>query len=145
MAVKGIERVKRNYKMVIRNIDQTRTEEAVFTVLSQGATYAQQLTPMDTGTLSDSQYEPQIEQQAGRTIGQVGFTAAYAAAVHNAPGILKGLPRADFGKTRAGVGFGGGSHQGTYWSPDAEPKFLEKGFAKVKPLVPEILEDKYRV
>lgn len=153
MAVKGIERVRRNFGTVIRGIDGTRTEAAVYAVLSQGAALAQTMTPMDTSNLINSQYAPQISHQQGKTSGQVGYTAAYAAAVHSAPGTLKGLPRADFGRTsnRSDMGpmrprsFGGGSHQGRYWDPNAEPQFLTKGFDQLMPSIPAILEGIYRV
>lgn len=131
MAVKGIERVKRNYKLIINDIDQTKTEAAVYAVLSQGAAIAQVHTPVDTSALVNSQYAPQIEQQAGKTVGQVGYTASYAAAVHNAPGVMKGIPRHN--------------GNGEYWDPDAEPGFLTKGFEELKPIIPRILEAEYRV
>lgn len=131
MAVRGIERVKRNFRVVVKDIDQRRTEAAVYAVLSQGAAMAQTMTPVDTSTLINSQYAPQISQQAGKTTGQVGYTAAYAAAVHSAPGTLQGLPR------RSG--------NGNYWDPNAEPGFLEKGFEEIKPEIPAILQRIYRV
>lgn len=145
MATKGIAQVKRRYQMVVQEVDQKRTEAAVTAVLSQGAAIAQTLTPMDTGHLAQSQYAPQISQMAGRTVGKVGYTAHYAYAVHEAPGVLKGLPRAHFGATRAGAQFGGGSETGNYWDPNAEPKFLTKGFEQVKPAIPRILKGIYRV
>ncbi|MCO7643267.1 hypothetical protein NJI34_41625 [Pseudomonas sp. S 311-6] len=131
MPVRGIERVKRNFRAVVKDIDQRRTEAAVSTILRQGRAQADVMTPQDTGTLLNSGYQPQISQQAGKTTGQVGYTAAYASAVHNAPGKLQGLPR------RNG--------NGNYWDPNAEPGFLEKGFDEIKPSIPAILRAAYRV
>lgn len=131
MAAKGIKRVKRNFRVVVKDIEQRRTETAVYAVLSQGAAMAQTMTPVDTSNLINSQYAPQISRQAGKTTGQVGYTALYAAAVHSAPGTLQGLPR------RNG--------NGNYWDPSAEPGFLEKGFEQIKPSIPEILRAIYRV
>lgn len=131
MAVKGIERVRRNFRTVLKGIDGSKTEAAVYAVLKQGAALAQQMTPRDTSNLVNSQYAPQISQRQSRTSGQVGYTAAYAAAVHDAPGTLKGLPRA-LGK-------------GRYWDPNAEPQFLTKGFDQLMPSIPAILKGIYRV
>lgn len=131
MATKGIERVKRKFRLVVQDIDQKRTEMAVTAVLSQGAAIAQTMTPMDTGNLAQSQYIPQISQRAGKTVGKVGYTAIYAHAVHEVPGTLKGLPRPN--------------NRGNYWDPNAEPKFLTKGFEQVLPAVPRILKGVYRV
>jgi hypothetical protein len=131
MPVKGIDRVKRNFRVVIKNIEEHRTHSAIYAVLSQGAALAQTMTPMNTSNLVNSQYAPQISNKKGKTSGQVGYTAAYAAAVHNAPGTLKGLPRLE--------------GRGKYWDPKAEPQFLKKGFEQIKPQIPAILEDIYRV
>lgn len=132
MPVKGIERVRRNFRDAVGRIEKDKTELAVFAVLSQGAALAQTMTPVaSSSTLINSQYAPQIEQRAEKTTGQVGYTAAYAAAVHNAPGTLKGLPRA--------------SGKGQYWDPNGKPGFLEDGFEQLKPSIPAILRGIYRV
>ena len=49
----------------------------------------------------------------------LGYTAAYAAAVHDAKGTLKGTntPRSASDPSRGNV-----------WDPDAEPGFLRKAF-----------------
>ena len=144
MSVKGIEKVKRGYRVEVENISTGKTERAIFNVLVTGASYADMLTPVDTGNLINSRYQPVIEHSEGRVSGRIGYTASYAAAVHNAPGKLKGQPRAHFGVTRAGVAFGGGTHVGEYWDPDAEPQFLKKGFEQLKPDIPAILKDAYK-
>lgn len=115
------------------------SERAVYNVLQAGAAYSDMLTPVDTSNLINSRYAPQIQRSDGKVSGTVGYTAEYAAAVHNMSGKLKGQPREGFGN----AGFGGGTGKGTYWSPDAEPKFLEKGFEMVKPEVPAILKASY--
>lgn len=144
MSVKGIEKVKRGYRVEVENIATGKTERAIFNVLETGAGYADMLTPVDTGNLINSRYRPVIEHTKGRVSGRIGYTASYAAAVHNAPGKLKGQPRANFGVTRAGMGFGGGTGVGEYWDPMGEPKFLEKGFEQVKPEIPQLLKDAYK-
>lgn len=151
MPVKGIAQVKRNYKALMQEIDGRRTDKAVYAVLSQGAAISDTMTPIDTSNLINSRYAPQIAQQKGKTIGTVGYTARYAAAVHAAPGTLKGQPRADFGRTgnrseygpMRPVAFGGGTGVGNYWDPNAEPQFLAKGFEEIKPSIPAILKAAY--
>lgn len=131
MPVEGIKRVKQGFKMTFDNISQAKTEGAVYAVLSQGAALAQIMTPVDTSTLINSQYAPQIDNAKGKTTGSVGYTASYAAAVHAAPGTLAGQPREN--------------GNGDYWDPNGEPAFLEKGFEQVKPAIPAILASYYRV
>ncbi|WP_026384708.1 hypothetical protein [Achromobacter xylosoxidans] len=145
MPVKGIERVKRGFRIAVKEIGEGKTERAVYETLSQGSAMAAQMTPIDTSNLVNSQYAPQIDVREGKVSGSVGYTAGYAAAVHEASGKLKGKPRADFGKTRAGVAFGGGTGKGNYWDPNAEPKFLTKGFDQIKGAIPAILKRVYGV
>ena len=82
--------------------------------------------PVDTSFLLNSEYR-KVRKVGDGFEGEIGYGASYAPYVHEAPGTLKGQPRAHFGKTREGVEFGGGTGVGNYWDPDAEPKFLEKG------------------
>lgn len=136
MALKGIERVRRNYKRTIERIAGEVTHRAVYEILSQGGAAAAGLTPVDTSDLINSQYAPQISQQQGKTSGHIGYTAGYAAAVHDAPGKLRGLPRAPKNRGR-----------GNYWDPKAlaEPEFLKKGFDEIGPDIPAILKKHYRI
>lgn len=143
MAVRGAKRIVNNYRLKVKEISEQRTQEAVHSVLRAGSVAVQQFVPMDTGNLLQSQYAPQVITHTGKTVGHVGFTAQYALWVHEMPGKLKGQPRADFGTTRAGQDFGGGSGRGFYWDPDAEPQFMVKGFDQINPM--QILEAIYRV
>lgn len=146
MSVSGIDRVKRNYLEHAKDVSGRRTESAVFKMLSLGAENADMMTPQDTTTLVNSRYTPQITQNAGRTVGHVGYTAYYALWVHEAPGTLAGQPRAHFGRTAAGKAFGGGSQRGNYWDPPgAEPQFLVKGFEQAIPDFDKILKREYGV
>lgn len=63
--------------------------------------------PKDTGNLRESSFVRNVFNGV-----VVGYTANYAAAVHEAPGTLKGEERKS------------GSKKGTYWEV-GEPKFLE--------------------
>ncbi|ELI9044571.1 hypothetical protein [Pseudomonas aeruginosa] len=134
MAIQGIDRVRRNLRVAVENIAGGVSERAVYEVLSQGAAMAQTMTPIDTSTLVNSQTAPQITVGPNGVEGSVGYTAAYAAAVHEAPGTLAGQPRAENDPSR-----------GDYWDPNAEPEFLTKGFDQIIPAIPAILRRTYRV
>lgn len=131
MPVKGIAKVRRNYHGKVKQIAEGQTERAVYAILSQGAAFAQLMTPVDTSNLINSQYQPQIDVSLGKTTGYVGYTAEYAPFVHAASGKLSGLPRAN--------------GNGNYWDPAGEPEFLEKGFQEVRPNISGILRTNYRV
>ena len=134
MPVKGIERVKRNYRVTVARIHGQVTERTVYEILSQGGAMAAQMTPIDTSNLVNSQYAPQIDVAQGKVTGNIGYTAEYAAAVHDAPGKLRGRPRDPNDPGR-----------GDFWDRNAEPRFLEKGFEEIKPSIPAILRKNYRV
>ncbi|HEJ6092042.1 TPA: hypothetical protein SL805_005708 [Pseudomonas aeruginosa] len=134
MAIQGIDRVRRNLRVAVENIAGGVSERAVYEVLSQGAAMAQTMTPIDTPTLVNSQTAPQIAVGSNGVEGSVGYTAAYAAAVHEAPGTLAGQPRDENDPSR-----------GDYWDPNAEPEFLTKGFDQIIPAIPAILRRTYRV
>ncbi|AZV93588.1 hypothetical protein CBF45_07545 [Bordetella sp. J329] len=131
MPVKGIERVKRNFRVKIAEIDGKRTEAAVYAVLLSGRNAADAMTPQDTGTLVNSGYAPQIEQSQGKTTGHIGYTASYAGAVHAIENPSSGRPRPN--------------GNGNFWDPSGEPGFLEKGFEEIKPSIPAILKRAYKV
>lgn len=144
MPARNISRVKLNLKNKIEEISKERTERAIYAIVTQGSTVASLLTPVDTANLINSKFVTILPGGTGaKMTGRAGYSAEYAKWVHDAPGTLKGQPRAHFGKTREGVAFGGGTEKGTYWSPNAEPKFLEKGFEQIKPHIPAILKAVY--
>lgn len=138
MAVKGLERVRKNLRIVAQDITLQKTEGAVYAVLSQGAAAAAVKTPVDTSTLINSQYAPQIVTTKGKTSGHSGYTAEYADDVHNASGSLMGknVPRPPKDHEPG---------RGNYWDPTGEPKFLEKGFEETKKHIPAILKSIYGV
>ena len=137
MAVRGLEQTRRNLRKLTDKIGNRMTEKAITEVLIIGEGYSASLTPMDTGNLLQSMYR-EVKNTSGKVSGRVGYTSNYAAAVHGMPGTLKGQPREHFGRTRnysdAGpiqsIEFGGGTGNGNYWDPDAEPEFLKKAFER---------------
>ncbi|MNJ16346.1 hypothetical protein D3C77_106070 [compost metagenome] len=129
MPIKGAEKVRANMAKVFAKIKGPMTQTTLTEVLIIGGGYADSMTPVDLGTLINSRFRV-IKKDGDRWIARYGYTASYAAAVHALNAKLKGQPRADFGMTRAGQAFGGGSGKGNYWDPDAEPQWLEKGFER---------------
>ncbi|QIW89010.1 hypothetical protein phiV208_74 [Vibrio phage phiV208] len=129
--IKGVNKVKAGFERIRATVSEERTEAAIYVILSEGAANAALMTPVDTSTLVNSQYAPQIEKSPDGMIGYVGYTSIYAPFVHSAPGKLKGLPRAN--------------GNGLYWSPEGEPMFLTKGFQQIQPKIPAILKRVYSV
>lgn len=152
MPGKGIQRVRLNIQKAVKDIAGRRTENAIHNLLKEGANQSMVRVPVDTSTLINSLSSPEITHHGTKVTGRVGYMASYAAAVHNAPGKLKGQPRADFGRTSnhsdAGpmrpVAFGGGTGEGNYWDPTAEPGFLTKGFEAIEPKALAILLAAYK-
>ncbi len=77
---------------------------AITAALVLGGSEASVLTPIDTGTLLNSQFRHVSKDEAGRIVGTVGYTAAYAVPVNDP------------------------SHPQQFRRPTAEKDFLRKGF-----------------
>lgn len=107
-----------------------KAKRAITEMLIQAGAYSATITPVDTSNLINSQYR-KVTMTGDKVVGELGYGAFYALYVHRASMKLKGQPRADFGVTRAGVAFGGGSGQGRYWDPNGENKFLAKGIEEM--------------
>lgn len=84
-----------------------------------GASEASVLTPIDTSTLLNSQYR-KVEVDGERIVGTVGYTAEYAAAVHD-PDNAQNFRRAT-----------------------AEKEFLRKGFERAEPNIRAVLKGSIR-
>lgn len=123
MPIRGINEVRDKLRNLEKGVIHPKAVKAVTEVMIVAAGYAASLTPIDTSNLINSQYR-EIKLSGRKIIGTIGYTASYAAAVHEMSGKLKGKPRAMFGN----AGFGGGTGVGNYWDPDAEPGFLRKAF-----------------
>lgn len=110
---KGVEQLKRRMSTVLTRTIPQKAEKAVFAAITTGGAIANTYAPVEYGFLRGSQYR-KIQTRGTAYVGAVGYTAEYAAAVHDAKGTLEGKPRA--------------SGRGNHWDPDAKPKFLSSAF-----------------
>lgn len=124
--VKGISQAKKRLNDIINDVQGRKAIRALQSALILIGTRAAYYTPIDTSTLINSQFR-EIDTNGVRITGRIGYSANYAAYVHEMSGKLKGQPRAHFGTTRSGEQFGGGTGTGNYWDPHGEPQFLTKG------------------
>lgn len=110
---------------------QARAQRTVLTMLIPIGSEAVGMTPRETSTLVNSQYRD-VSLDGTTVRGRIGFTAEYAAAVHEAPGTLLGTntPR----PSRKGQ-----PPKGVVWGPSGEPEFLRKGAEQAKPIVERAL------
>jgi hypothetical protein len=120
MPARGVKQVRQKITRILGEISGPMAERAVTEALIIGGGMAATMTPVDTSLLINSQFR--IVRKVGTEIqGQMGYTAAYAAAVHDAKGTLKGQPRDPNDGSR-----------GNFWDPAGEPEFLTKGFEMTK-------------
>ena len=118
MPVKGLKEVRQAVRKAFVDISGPRAEKTLTEVLITAAAFAATMTPIDTSNLINSQYR-KITAYGTRVVGAIGYTAAYAAAVHDKPGTLlgKNVPRDKSDPSRGNV-----------WDKDGEPEFLRKAF-----------------
>lgn len=133
MPVVGLGTIRAKTKALALNIEQQRVPRAITAGAMVGQAYAQMLTPIDTSNLINTQYR-RLKHTTKGWRAAVGYTAAYAAAVHEASGKLKGQPRADYQHIFGGTGVG------NFWDPDAEPGFLRKGFDDHRPEIEKAIK-----
>ena len=93
---------------------QKQAARSMTQALILGASEAASMTPIDTSVLINSQFRD-IKAEAGRIVGTVGYTAAYALAVHD--------PANPQNFRRAG----------------AEKEFLKKGFEQAEPNIRAVI------
>ncbi len=92
---------------------------------------AQKRVPVDEGNLKGSAYTSVSIGSYG-VVGEIGFTAFYAAYVHEAPMILQGLPRPT---------------KGNFWDKQGQAtnKFLEKAIDENHSEILEIIQRSTRL
>lgn len=113
MPVRGIDDAKRRTKRAVMKISGPISERTLTTVLIVAQGFSTLMTPAEYGNLRNSQYRI-VRAYKGGLRGRIGYTANYAASVHNAKGTLRGKPRV--------------SGNGNYWDPDGKPRFLARAF-----------------
>lgn len=133
MPVKGLKEVRQQLKKVFGEIKGPITEKALTEVLITAAGFAATMTPIDTSNLINSQYR-KITAYGNRVAGAIGYTAAYAAAVHAKDGTFlgKGIPRNPNDPSR-----------GNFWDPKgSQPEFLRKAFedADARKAIDEVMQ-----
>ena len=121
MPVKGLKEVRQQLKKVFGDISGPRVEKTLTDVLITAAGFAATMTPIDNSNLINSQYR-KITAYGNRVVAAIGYTAAYAAAVHDAPGTLLGATG------KAAMRDPSDPKRGKFWDPKAEPGFLIKAF-----------------
>lgn len=113
MAIKGMAQVRKNLRQQLTLAIPSDAERAMHIATSIIGGYATLMTPVDTSNLINSQYRI-VKNTGTKVVAAIGYTAKYAAAVHEKPGTLRGK------------GIMRSSGRGNYWDPDAEPQFLSK-------------------
>lgn len=126
--IKGIKEAQRRLDAVVEDVRTRKAVRAIKTALFIIGNEAALMTPIGkTSVLFNSQYQDTPVVNGTRITGRIGYSANYAVYVHNASGILKGLPRP---KSQGG---------GNYWDSAGEPKFLTKAAEKTRRQVGEII------
>lgn len=113
--VKGIRQVSRNVNRAIDNIQDRRVVRALTSAMVVGASQAAIYTPIDTSYLLNSQFR-EIVVNGARITGRVGYTASYAAYVHD-PANPQRFRRAT-----------------------AEKEFLTKGFEESRDVIDRVVQ-----
>lgn len=128
--LKGINEAITRTSQIVGEIIATKAvralKSATYIIRTESAT----LTPIDTSTLINSQFDT-VEVSGTRITGKVGYSAKYALYVHNASGKLAGKPRSN--------------GNGTYWSPGGEPQFLTKAAQRTKDLVDSVIKKEMKL
>lgn len=94
---------------------EQKAARAMTQALILGASEASVMTPIDTSTLLNGQYRKPIDKQGTKLVGTVGYTAEYAADVHD-PNVKQRFRRST-----------------------AEKEFLRKGFEEAEPNIRAVI------
>lgn len=101
--VKGISQAKKNLNALVGDIQGRKVVRATQSALIIGGSQAALYTPIDTSTLINSQFR-EITVNGNRVTGRVGYSANYAAYVHD-PSIPQNFRRATARKEFLTKGF----------------------------------------
>ena len=128
--LRGVRQAVERTSQIVDEIIATKAVRAIKSATYIIRTESATLTPIDTSTLINSQFDT-VEVNGTRITGKVGYSANYAMYVHNASGKLKGRPRSN--------------GNGAYWSPGGEPQFLTKGAKRTKDLVDNVIKKEMKL
>ena len=128
--LRGFQEAIRKTEQIVGTITAEKAVRAIKSATYIIRTESATLTPIDTSTLINSQFDT-VEVSGTRVTGKVGYSAKYALYVHNASGKLAGKPRSN--------------GNGTYWSPGAEPQFLTKAAQRTKDLVDSVIKKEMKL
>lgn len=120
MPVTGLSSARRSTVALIANVTQRKAQRAVTVALIVGAGYAANMTPIDTSFLINGQYR-KVNKSMGGYSGLIGYTANYAAAVHDPENVQR--------FQRAG----------------AEKEFLRKGFDNNRAEIDRIVAESFKL
>lgn len=101
--VKGISQAKKNLNALVGDIQGRKVVRAMQSALIIGGSQAALYTPIDTSTLINSQFR-EITVSGNRVTGRVGYSANYAAYVHD-PSVPQKFRRATARKEFLTKGF----------------------------------------
>ncbi|MEG5533460.1 HK97 gp10 family phage protein [Enterobacter ludwigii] len=101
--VKGISEAKKNLNALVGDIQGRKVVRAMQSALIIGGSQAALYTPIDTSTLINSQFR-EITVNGNRVTGRVGYSANYAAYVHD-PSVPQNFRRATARKEFLTKGF----------------------------------------
>lgn len=101
--VKGIGQAKKNLNALVGDIQGRKVVRAMQSALIIGGSQAALYTPIDTSTLINSQFR-EITVNGNRVTGRVGYSANYAAYVHD-PNVPQNFRRATARKEFLTKGF----------------------------------------
>lgn len=128
--IKGIKAAQRRLDAVVEDVRTRKAVRAIKSAMFIIGAESALMTPMDTGTLVNSQFQETMINGT-RITGRLGYSANYAVYVHNASGIMKGLPRPN--------------KRGNYWDPSGEPKFLTKAAERTRRQVDDIIRKEMKL
>lgn len=101
--VKGVSQAKKNLNALVGDIQGRKVVRSMQSVLIIGGSQAALYTPIDTSTLINSQFR-EITVNGNRVTGRVGYSANYAAYVHD-PSVPQNFRRATARKEFLTKGF----------------------------------------
>ncbi len=101
--VEGISQAKKNLNALVGDIQGRKVVRAMQSALIIGGSQAALYTPIDTSTLINSQFR-EITVNGSRVTGRVGYSANYAAYVHD-PSVPQNFRRATARKEFLTKGF----------------------------------------